>query len=451
MKKVKLPLEMASGKQVRSLQELKDNWDLEKVLAYYLNGRLLSWLKDRYCYDEAKKVEELENNRKTNIGMALCDIFGVEFIEVDAIDIATVEKKNRRLEKLRSYTADDNILKNVNQVAFEQNDIRDLINKNIKKIYLCENKFLLPVDIYDIEYIGIGHVIIENVEEITNLYNSGLVELENLGIKEDYSDIIARLENEWIDIDNRGLDFGKYIFENGVKNIWDNEYKEFHFFEYYKSENKANNGVNNAILQYYTSWRDLYFKPDGDSFNMQLSKAVDFYLKEADKLSLSVKNMCEDIYKLVYQETEYIKNKKLKERIKNIMEVHDEEKFFKDWLKKEDIEKTFRKIMDQGMKRFIEYPIEYYENKINIGKHLIVGCEVVRYGVTYAEGSYYCESQTGIVQEMLNRTESIINDASEGLREEIINIFALNQLNNYNNCNNKLREDIINEIKKYSK
>lgn len=60
MKKLKLPLEMANGQQVRSLQELRDNWDLEKVLGYYLNGRLLTWLNDRYYVEEAEQLQKLE-------------------------------------------------------------------------------------------------------------------------------------------------------------------------------------------------------------------------------------------------------------------------------------------------------------------------------------------------------------------------------------------------------
>lgn len=69
MKKLKLPLEMANGQQVRSLQELRDNWDLEKVLGYYLNGRLLTWLNDRYYVEEAEqlqKLEKLKNEKKTD-------------------------------------------------------------------------------------------------------------------------------------------------------------------------------------------------------------------------------------------------------------------------------------------------------------------------------------------------------------------------------------------------
>ena len=67
MKKLKLPLEMANGKQVRSLQELRDNWDLEKVLGYYLNGRLAKWLNDRYYAEEAEKIQQLGGFENTKV------------------------------------------------------------------------------------------------------------------------------------------------------------------------------------------------------------------------------------------------------------------------------------------------------------------------------------------------------------------------------------------------
>ena len=83
MKKVKLPLEMANGQQVRSLQELRDNWDLEKVLGYYLNGRLLTWLNDRYYVEEAEQLQKLEKlKNEKELTQKLCAILGLSLIHI---------------------------------------------------------------------------------------------------------------------------------------------------------------------------------------------------------------------------------------------------------------------------------------------------------------------------------------------------------------------------------
>lgn len=76
-KKVKFALEMADGEQVRNIDALKEHFDLEKVVGYYLDGRLLNWLKDRYYIEEAAKVAELSKD-DPQLHNKLCYIFGVE-------------------------------------------------------------------------------------------------------------------------------------------------------------------------------------------------------------------------------------------------------------------------------------------------------------------------------------------------------------------------------------
>ena len=58
-KKVRFSLEMKNGVEVTDLESLKENFDIEKVKQYMIDGRLLTWLQDRYYEDEADEVEEL--------------------------------------------------------------------------------------------------------------------------------------------------------------------------------------------------------------------------------------------------------------------------------------------------------------------------------------------------------------------------------------------------------
>ena len=46
-KKIKFALEMKDGIQVRNLEDLRDNFDLEKTVGYFLDGKLITWLNDR--------------------------------------------------------------------------------------------------------------------------------------------------------------------------------------------------------------------------------------------------------------------------------------------------------------------------------------------------------------------------------------------------------------------
>ena len=51
-KKIRFPLNM-NGTDVRTIEELREYFDLESVLGYFANGKLVTWLKDRYYDNES--------------------------------------------------------------------------------------------------------------------------------------------------------------------------------------------------------------------------------------------------------------------------------------------------------------------------------------------------------------------------------------------------------------
>lgn len=170
MKKLKLPLEMTNGQQVRSLQELRNNWDLEKVLGYYLNGRLLNWLNDRYYLEEAEKIQQLEELKDTkDLLQRLCAVFGVQYQNSDLINVEAIEKRNQKLERLRLYTADDVILKNVDKIAFDQNELEYLLAHGSNIIYLCSGEFNIEKNKENIVYIGIDNPTVKMNRETWHL------------------------------------------------------------------------------------------------------------------------------------------------------------------------------------------------------------------------------------------------------------------------------------------
>lgn len=170
MKKLKLPLEMTNGQQVRSLQELRNNWDLEKVLGYYLNGRLLNWLNDRYYLEEAEKIQQLEELKDTkDLLQRLCAVFGVQYQNSDLINVEAIEKRNQKLERLRLYTADDVILKNVDKVALDQNELEYLLAHGSNIIYLCSGEFNIEKNQENIVYIGIDNPTVKMNRETWHL------------------------------------------------------------------------------------------------------------------------------------------------------------------------------------------------------------------------------------------------------------------------------------------
>ncbi|WP_337563027.1 hypothetical protein [Phascolarctobacterium succinatutens] len=189
-KKIKLPLEMADGVKVRTLDELKDNWSLEKVVENYLNGRLATWLNDRYYTELAEQVSALaEVQDNTALQKELCRIFDVDFEDEEDIDVDAVSERNRKLEALRQYTADDTVLKNVDIVAFDQEELGDILDAGENVIYLFNNTFSIPLSVKNKKYIGIGKAeCIIHSKDVVDFQELG-IEFENVVFDEKYRKI----------------------------------------------------------------------------------------------------------------------------------------------------------------------------------------------------------------------------------------------------------------------
>ena len=59
-RKIRFPLKMKNGSEVRTLEELRINFDLESVLGYFTDGRLVKWLRNNYFDEVADKVEAID-------------------------------------------------------------------------------------------------------------------------------------------------------------------------------------------------------------------------------------------------------------------------------------------------------------------------------------------------------------------------------------------------------
>ena len=174
-KKVKFPLDMGNDVLVRDIDELKENFNIEKVTEYFLNGKLLTWLNDRFYDEEAEQVEELSSETdKSLLAGKLCRIFEIE-IESD-VDIEAIERRKERLEKLRGITSDDDVLANVDHVAFSQEELGDLLDEDVDVIYLCGEKFRIPLSVKDKKYIGV------NDPELTISTKNDKIDLSECGI-----------------------------------------------------------------------------------------------------------------------------------------------------------------------------------------------------------------------------------------------------------------------------
>ncbi len=180
-KKIKFPLILKDGVQVRNLEELKENFDFEKIYEYFLNGKLATWLEDRYYEEESQQIQEL-NSSDNGLKKKIYEIFSVDYKEDDT-DLEELERRSKKMGLLKQLTSDNKILEKVDQTAFNQEELADLLDDGIREIYLCNGQFTIPIKIKGCHYIGVGTTVISiNSKQDISLDELDII-LENVEIK----------------------------------------------------------------------------------------------------------------------------------------------------------------------------------------------------------------------------------------------------------------------------
>ncbi len=180
--KNKFALKMADGAQVRNIDDLKAHFDIESVAKYFYEGKLFTWLRDRYYDEEADAIKNLVRTDK-DLRQKLSVIFGMETEEKPAWLI-------ERLNRLKQYTEDEKILACVDRVAFDQEDLADLLDEGTREIYLCANRFVIPLRMKNKTYIGISEaVVVIRSKEPVDFATLG-IEFKNISFDDDYKKIL---------------------------------------------------------------------------------------------------------------------------------------------------------------------------------------------------------------------------------------------------------------------
>ena len=77
-KKIRFPLKMKDGVEVRTIEDLKEKFSLERIVLYLFNGKLIVWLQDHYLANMANSLLELSSS-DAEFYKKICDIFEVEY------------------------------------------------------------------------------------------------------------------------------------------------------------------------------------------------------------------------------------------------------------------------------------------------------------------------------------------------------------------------------------
>lgn len=177
-RKIRFGLNMPEKQNIRTLEELKQYFDLKAVLEYYFNNKLTEWLNDRGYASIAEQLNALDRD-KDDFEENVCKIFRAQYKAeaAGAVTAEDVEALVDRKEEIRKYTDDVNILENAGNVAFNQAELNALVKgDNSKTVYLLGKEFILTAKYKNKTYIGLNTPMVKfiDVPEVT---------LEELGIK----------------------------------------------------------------------------------------------------------------------------------------------------------------------------------------------------------------------------------------------------------------------------
>lgn len=187
-KKIRFPLEMKDGIEVRSIDELQDHFSISKILDYLQDGKLVTWLRDRYEDDIADSVESLDL-QDPELMKNICDIFDVSYEKVSA-ELAHDLERKKRIARLRTYVADGNYENVIDQIAFDQDELYDLLDENITTIYLCGEKFSIPLAKQYVTYIGINHPMVVIRSKVEVAWEKKHICVENVVFDSKYQEVL---------------------------------------------------------------------------------------------------------------------------------------------------------------------------------------------------------------------------------------------------------------------
>lgn len=184
---------MDNEQEVKTIDELREFFSAEKVIEYLKDGQLVTWLNDRYLNDIAEKVSTIDANDQ-NAENLLRKALGMEYEEAEEVSEEAPEElviRSRKMGKLKEYTNEKRYFDVIDNMAFDQDELYDLLDEGKHEIYLCGDRFYIPLSVKNMTYYGVNEpiAIIDSKEKVD--FGSKDISFENIRFDEHYCSIIG--------------------------------------------------------------------------------------------------------------------------------------------------------------------------------------------------------------------------------------------------------------------
>ena len=197
-RKVKFPLELKDGYLARSnIEEVREHFDLEKVIAQFHNGRLKIWLEDHYLPEMAEQVAALDGDAP-DLAAQLCVILGVEGVATEHVDSSLIQKREEKRQRLSQYTTNPILCDMAEYAAFEQGGLDTLIDEGAREIILCNNSFRIPLLAENRTYYGVGKAVAVIESDTPIDFAARGIQFVDMPFDEKYAALFQKSEKETI-------------------------------------------------------------------------------------------------------------------------------------------------------------------------------------------------------------------------------------------------------------
>ncbi|MCM1234617.1 MAG: hypothetical protein NC489_31330 [Ruminococcus flavefaciens] len=200
-KKIRFPLEMDNGIEVRDMEGLKEHFSLTKVLEHFESGKLAVWLRDHYENNIADAVEALEKNEQ-ELAKKLSEIFDIPYDENAEEELEKAAERAERLERLKEYTENEQFWDKVDNVVFEQDELYDLLDEEAETIYLCGERFSIPLSKPGVKYIGINNPTAVIDSKVLVDWDEKKISIEGIVFDDKYQKIVNENSQKFIEEEN---------------------------------------------------------------------------------------------------------------------------------------------------------------------------------------------------------------------------------------------------------
>ena len=133
-KKIKFPLIFKDNQPARTMEELREFADVDKLYLYFMNGKLSTWLQDRDYLREAEQIQAVDKE-EPELLVKLCEILEIPVPEKTdchiSKNIKAVRHQYEKLNILKQVMDDDDnaILSKLDRIAFNQEELEQIIHR----------------------------------------------------------------------------------------------------------------------------------------------------------------------------------------------------------------------------------------------------------------------------------------------------------------------------------